>query len=480
MKLQLTYVPIRQRKKELLKDCFSMFFILIFVTFIAGFIHRFQQINVISLYLLAVIIIARVTNGQIWGIIASFIAVLTVNYLFTYPYWHFDFTLSGYPITFIIMSITSLLMNLTTVELKINEKIAKEKEKEAQELYSLMKDFVSIQTEEAAISVAISHLEQYLQTQVTFEKLFSLEQLKEKSAKWHYKILETNSNCYGVLSINISKFSGFPREFEPFIDMVISRTIITLEHIKLQEIQQQTLLESEKEIMRSNLLRAVSHDLRTPLTTMLGSTATLRESGEQLDKSEQLNLLNSIHDDCEWLIHMVENLLSVTRIREGDTKLKTTLEPAEEIISSAVVKLKKRCQHTTFRVTIPDELIMVPMDATLIEQVIINLCENAVHHSGCPSPIDISLETKDQKAIFIIRDYGQGIHEEQLPHLFDGYSSYSKNSQDTYKGMGIGLSICKTIVKAHQGTITCYNNEKEQHGGASFVFSLPMEEHIYE
>ena len=176
---------------------------------------------------------------------------------------------------------------------------------------------------------------------------------------------------------------------------------------------------------------------------------------------------------------MVENLLSLTRIREGETKLSQTLEPAEEIIASAIVKLKKRCPETNFRVTIPNELLMVPMDATLIEQVIINLCENAVYHSGCPSPIDIILEQRGNFATFTVRDYGRGLHTSQLNHLFDGYASYSKNIEDTHKGMGIGLSICMTIIKAHNGTIQGYNNIQEQLG-ASFVFSLPMEENNYE
>lgn len=470
-------VSASEQKRERIKDCCYMVLILASVTFAAAFIHQFQRINVISLYLLAVIIIARLTNGQIWGIIASIIAVFIVNYLFTYPYWHFDFTLSGYPITFLVMSITSLLMNLTTAELKINVKIAHEKEKEAQELYALMQDFVSVTTKEDAISIATAHLEHYLQTKVTFQPNILEHQLNASTTSY-YKILKTDADCYGAIFIDTTNHTELQKKYELFIDIVISRTLITLEHIKLQEIQQQTLLESEKEIMRSNLLRAVSHDLRTPLTTMLGSSSILLESGEQLQKTEREQLLRGIHDDCEWLIHMVENLLSVTRIREGDTKLKTTLEPAEEIISSAVEKLKKRCQHTTFRVTIPNELVMVPMDATLIEQVIINLCENAVHHSGCPSPIDLILETMEQKAIFTIRDYGQGICENHIPLLFDGYSSYSKNSQDTYKGMGIGLSICKTIIQAHHGTIQCHNNKKEEQGGASFIFSLPMEDNL--
>lgn len=123
---------------------------------------------------------------------------------------------------------------------------------------------------------------------------------------------------------------------------------------------------------------------------------------------------------------------------------------------------------------------MVPMDATLIEQVIINLAENSVHHSGCPSPIDITLSRSENNAVFQIRDYGRGLRPEQLDHLFDGYTSYSSQSQDSYKGMGIGLSICMTIIKAHNGTIRGYNNNTEKQGGACFEFSLPMEEFNYE
>lgn len=475
-----THILTNERKKELLRNFLSMILILILATLVAEFDHQFRRINVVSIYLLAIVIIARVTDGYIWGVIASLIAVLSVNFLFTYPYLSFDFTLNGYPITFLIMSVTALLVNITTSDLKRHAQIAMNKEKNAEELYILMRDLVSINTKEKVINITISRLQTYLKTNVKFEKSHPEENFKGIHGYWYFQPLSTSSEHYGMIAVDISNLDIEAKEFERFLELAVSRTVMMLEHLQLQEVQRQTLLESEKEKMRSNLLRAVSHDLRTPLTTMLGATSTLLDNDELLDKEAKTKLLISIRDDCEWLIHMVENLLSITRIREGETKLKTTLEPAEEIISAAVIKLKKRCPDTHFRVTIPNELLMVPMDATLIEQVIINLCENSVHHSGCPSPIDITLSREHNFAVFTIRDYGRGLHPDQLEHLFDGYASYSKDSRDTYKGMGIGLSICMTIVKAHKGTIQGYNNNNSEQGGASFVFSLPMEENSYE
>lgn len=463
------------KKNQMLKNFFFMIVVLSLATLAAAFDHQFRRINIVSIYLLAIVIIAKITDGYVWGVIASFIAIFSVNFLFTYPYYSFDFTLNGYPITFLIMSATALLVNITTADLKLQAQITANKEKNTEELRILIKDLISIETKEEVISITISHLQSYLKTKVAFH-LDSSDEIEGFQSSLYVKPLITSYGYCGKISIDITDVDMEETEFERFLELAISNTIIMLEHLHLQEIQRQTLLDSEKEKMRSNLLRAISHDLRTPLTTMLGSTATLLDNGELLDKQTQKKLLLGIHDDCEWLIHMVENLLSITRIKEGETKLKTTLEPAEEIISSAVIKLKKRCPNTYFHVTIPDELLMVAMDATLIEQVIINLCENSVHHSGCITPIDITLSKRENCAVFQIRDYGRGLHEEQLQHLFDGYASYSKKSNDTYKGMGIGLSICMTIIKAHNGTMTGYNNTKNEQGGATFEFSLPMME----
>lgn len=481
MKQQMkNYFFTKEKRKRWLKNILYLVAILALATLAAAFDHQFRRINIVSTYILAIVIIARITDGYIWGIVASLFSVLCVNYLFTYPYFSFDFTLDGYPITFLIMSATALLVNITTVELKQHAQDALRKEKNTQELYFVMKDLVAVTTNEQAISITISHFKNFFHTNVIFHRPEEVRHKTGLDGQWYYLSLDSPSEYYGTLAIDITPIKMEPNEFSRFVELITARTLTVLESLRLKEIQKQTMIESEREKMRSNLLRAVSHDLRTPLTTMLGSTTTLMDNQNILDNDTKMKLLSGIRDDCEWLIHMVENLLSVTRIREGDTKLKTTLEPAEEIIAEAVTKLKKRCPNTEFHVKIPEELLMVPMDATLIEQVIINLCENSVHHSGCPSPIDITLSRSENNAVFQIRDYGRGLCPEQLDHLFDGYTSYSSQSQDSYKGMGIGLSICMTIIKAHNGTIRGYNNNTEKQGGACFEFSLPMEEFNYE
>lgn len=463
------------KKKQFAKDFLWVVLILLFATLAAAFDHRFKRVNIVSTYILAIVIVARVTSGYLWGLIASFLAVLCVNFLFTYPYLTFDFTLNGYPITFVIMSLTALLVNLTTAELKEHAKNALIKERNTQELYVIMKELIALDTSTSVIELMVSHLRNYLCTTVEYEHFPNPEHYVGMHRPWYYSPLLTSNKYYGTLAIKINNMEIAPREFQRFMELLSAQTVLTLEQLRLKEEQRITLLDSEKEKMRSNLLRAISHDLRTPLTNMLGSTSTLLDNGSVIDRENQIQLLTSVHDDCQWLIHMVENLLSVTRIQEGETKLKTTMEPAEEIIAEAVSKLKKRCPNTIFHVKVPDELLMVPMDATLIEQVIINLAENSVQHSGCPSPIDITLSHSEEKAVFEIRDYGRGLLPEQLTHLFDGYGTYSNKSQDTYKGMGIGLSICMTIIKAHNGTLNGFNKEDEK-GGASFLFALPMED----
>ena len=168
---------------------------------------------------------------------------------------------------------------------------------------------------------------------------------------------------------------------------------------------------------------------------------------------------------------MVENLLTVTRINAENASVAKTEEPVEEVVEEAVSRLKKRLPGVAIRVKVPDEFYLIPMDATLIEQVIINLLENAALHSGTVEPIEVTVRANGNSIQFDVGDYGRGIPEDRLHTIFDGTGSFNKNdSSDTHKGMGIGLSICKTIVNAHGGKITASNHEH----GAKFSFTLPM------
>lgn len=337
--------------------------LLLSATGFSFFFHLVTQnvANVTILYILALVLIARFTTHYWPGIVASLVGVVCVNFLFTYPYYELNFSLKGYPLTFMGMLTIALITSTTTSHMKTQSRIIHEREK--------------------------------------------------------------------------------------------------------------LLLEAEKEKMRANLLRAVSHDLRTPLTSIIGASSTYLEHESRLKPNEQLDLVQHIHEDAHWLLNMVENLLSVTRIHNNSTTVTKSLEPVEEVLSEAIFRLKKRIPDASITVKVPDELLMIPMDAMLIEQVLINLLENAIIHAHSTQPIECTVDHDMDSAIFHVRDYGIGINSEHIDHLFDGTYSLNTSSPDSKKGFGIGLSICQTIIVAHNGTLWVTPNAI----GTTFSFKLPKE-----
>lgn len=232
--------------------------------------------------------------------------------------------------------------------------------------------------------------------------------------------------------------------------------------------------ESEKERMRANLLRAVSHDLRTPLTTIYGSSTTLLENSDAMTQGQKTKIVTGIKEDSEWLIRMVENLLSITRIDSGQVKIIKTPTVLEELIDSVILKFRKRYPAQSVEIEIPDDVIIIPMDAILIEQVIVNILENAVQHARGMTLLTLRVFTLGNKAIFEIKDNGCGIHPKRLETLFTGYYTPEHEIADSQKkNAGIGLSVCATIIKAHDGSIKAENVKT---GGAVFRFALDTEE----
>ena len=337
-----------------------------------------QAIDIIVVvYMLTVLIVSRITNGYFWGVIASLLGVLSTNFIFTAPYFKFNFILSGYPITFAVMLATSIITSMLTSSYK--------KQKEA--------------AEEMALELQHSYEEQ---------------RLIERKA--------------------------------------------------------------EQEKMKNNLLRAISHDLRTPLTSIKGASAAIIEGGDMLSDETKLKLLNDISNESQWLIRMVENLLSVTHISEDTMKVSKTPEVAEEIIANAVSHFGSTGFSQKLSVEVPDEVLIVPMDATLIEQVLLNLLDNAAKHSGNSTKIVLKLSSDPENAIFQVIDNGKGISEEDLEYIFEYGESRSKDIPlDSNRGFGIGLPTCRTIIHAHSGEIWI---DSEPGKGSSFSFSLPLEEYL--
>lgn len=280
---------------------------------------------------------------------------------------------------------------------------------------------------------------------------------------------------YPYHKLNLT-LEGYPITFAAMFIIYIITSVMTTnmkEQAKILSAQEKELMEVQKEKMRANLLRAISHDLRTPLTGIIGNSSSYLKLEEKLSGQEKHEIVENIREDANWLLNMVENLLSVTRINNETAKVNKSMESVDEVISAAVARFRKRFPDAQLEVFPSDEAIMAMMDPLLIDQVISNILQNAQVHANSDKPIELRVYEKDGRVWFCIRDYGVGIDEDKIGDIFDGvgYREDSETTADGYKGMGIGLSICKTIVNAHGGKIKARNHG----GGSEFYFYLPKE-----
>lgn len=465
--------------------------------------------NIFGVYMLGVAVTSVITSGYFWGVVASIGGVIGVNFFFTFPYFALNFTLSGYPITFTILLLMSILVSALTAKVKKAAIISAAGKRRAETLNEMSKAILTANNLDTIVEMATDYFyeagqssvvlyldspihpkkkatkvmndadEQILNSILEKQMAFMAFQngtatgaevdIKTHNCKGTYFPIATRDTTFGVVGFLFDNSKFILEETYSFINVMIAQTILALQRQQALEKAQEILLETEKEKMRSNLLRAVSHDLRTPLTGIIGSATTLLENREAIGEETGRKMLRDIQQDAEWLIHMVENLLSVTRISGGMTKLQKQDEIAEEVVAEAVARIRKRFPTAIVNVKVPDELLIVPMDATLIEQVLINLMENAIRHSGSTLPLSLKVSHKKSGAVFSVSDCGKGIDPSRIPDIFDGKTT--KGSSDSTRGIGIGLSICKSIILAHDGKIFAENN---LNGGASFTFVLPM------
>lgn len=248
------------------------------------------------------------------------------------------------------------------------------------------------------------------------------------------------------------------------VTSTLTTKIINQEKIKVQ---------AGREQMRANLLRAISHDLRTPLTAIYGASSTVIDNYDNLTDESKIDMLGGIREDSQWLIRMVENLLSVTKIDTNSVKLIKSPVVLDELIDSVIGKLKSRYPMQTVKLAVPDEFIIISADAILIEQVLLNILENAVQHAKGMTELELKVTAADDKAIFSVTDDGCGMDKERVKNVFSGdFISGVSPTDGNKQNMGIGLSVCATIVRAHGGEIKVKNNKPK---GITFTFSLDME-----
>ncbi len=461
--------------------------------------------NITALYTLCVLVVARMTEGYGWGIVASVMGVFTVNFAFTDPFFHFNFTSAGYPVIFLSLLLISVITSATTGSVKRQARRARAGERRIRRLYDFSQKLSSAQDTDSMIDLTLEYLHELLDRPVLYvpdagglahnrERVCgeiegfvsdSIERTaveacfqnmrdtgagttQEPYALFRYVPLISGSTmlgCYGMLW----KDRPMDSETMEHVRAILAQTGISLERQMLAEERNRAAMAADREKMRSNLLRSISHDLRTPLTGIIGASAAIEENGDRIGAAETKKLAADIHEDAEWLLRMVENLLSVTRVSQV-SRLKKSEEPAEEVISEAVARCHKRYPDAQIRVHLPDEMLFVPMDVTLIVQVLINLIENAVRYGG--TPVDVSLYHRKGKAEFVVRDFGPGIPPDKRDTLFE---SAQVQADSRRGGLGIGLTLCRSILAAHDGEIDEINHPD---GGAQFVFTLPLEEEI--
>ena len=262
--------------------------------------------------------------------------------------------------------------------------------------------------------------------------------------------------------------AGFPLTF--LVMMTISILAGALaSRAKQVEVAQRQM---QREKMRGNLLRGMSHDIRTPLTGIVGATDVLLAQDETLTPQQRQELLHSINEEARWLMRVTENLLSITRIDGENAGVKKTPELMEEIMEGAVSKFRRYYPDIPVQVHLPEEALLVPMDPLLMQQVLFNLLENAARHGKTVTQVDLTLTRQESGAVLEVADNGVGIPRGQLAHLFDGTVHSEEGREDARRDMGIGLSVCYAIVAAHGGTITAENRKE---GGAQFRITLPVE-----
>lgn len=298
-------------------------------------------------------------------------------------------------------------------------------------------------------------------------------------------IYGVTSALFSVLMVNFAfTFPFFKFNFtipENLISALIMVAVALLTSTLATKLKYQESLkhENEQERMRANLLRAVSHDLRTPLTTIYGASSTVVENFDKIDNEQKIQLIKSIRDDSEWLVHLVENLLSVTRIDSGNLKIIKSSVVLEELIDSALVKFKKHNSDREVILSIPEEFVSIQADATLIVQVLVNLLENAVQHAKGMTELHLDVHLKGTTAVFEVWDNGCGISPDRLRNIFNGYFPPMDDipADGRSRNAGIGLSVCESIIKAHGGNIEADNRPQ---GGACFRFNLSTEEQFDE
>lgn len=491
--------------------------ILAFFTGIGMLFYKvgFSEVNIITLYLLGVLLTSITTTNKVYSLVASVLSVLVFNFFFTEPRFTLSAYDTGYPVTFVIMFLAAFITGTLTMKIKVHAKRAvhmayrTEILLETNQMLQKAEDRSSIirETAKQLIKLLDKTVVFYtvdndiLSTPQVFHKNYLIEddsvytgENERTVAEWVFKnnkhagattntlhgakclylAVRGNWGVYAVVGIVMEGDVLDPFENSLLISM-LGECAISLEMDHLRKTREAEAIRAQQEQLRANLLRSISHDLRTPLTSISGNASVLLSNSDSLNDVKKNKLYLDIYDDSMWLINLVENLLSVTRIEDGTMNLHMEAELMSEVVSEALRHVNRRREEHTIKVEPVDDFIMARMDARLIIQVIINIVDNAIKYTPAGSTIVVSVKKQNSIVTVEIADNGNGISDEAKGNLFEMFYTANDGIGDSRRGLGLGLALCKSIIVAHGGTISVKDNTPS---GAIFRFTLQAEEVI--
>lgn len=497
-----------------IKDLLITICIMVIVTGIGciflGF--GFTESNIITIYILGVLLTSLFTKSHLCSGISSLASVLLFNFFFTEPRLTFHAYEHGYPVTFVIMLTAAFITGTLANQLKNHAKQSAQSAFRTQILLDTNQMLQKAEDENRIINITASQLLKLLERDIIIWsekdeklenaflfcknsneeencKIFAKEQniaewvFKNQSkagtstsnfskSKNQYLAICINQKVYGVIGIHIEDKNLDAFEQSVLLS-IVGECALAIENIRNAKEKEEVALLAEKEQLRANLLRTISHDLRTPLTSISGNASNLMSDNGQLDDQTRQQMYTDIYDDSQWLISLVENLLSITRIEEGRLNFNKTMELMEEVIEEALRHIHRKHIEHAISVTFEDELLLVKMDAKLILQVIINLVDNAIKYTPPGSDISISTGRKNKEIFVRISDNGAGIPDKLKEKAFEMFYTGNNKIADSRRSLGLGLSLCKSIINVHGGELTLEDNKPH---GCIFTFTLPIDE----
>ena len=499
-------------EKPSAKDYFLTVFIFAVCTFIGLLFQKlnFTDTNIVTIYILGVLVTSIVTDGYLCSVAGSFLSVVLFCFFLTEPRMSFQTYAVGYPVTFLIMLISSVLTGALAAKLKTHAKLSAQLAFRTQVLFDTDRLMQKAKGETEILDVTCTQLIRLLNRNITAYvvengalsggKLFSgekentedfLTSEEQQTARWAYEnrqragastqhfsqakclylAIRSGNNVYGVIGIPLQKETLDSFEYSILLS-VINECALAMENAQNAMEKEKNAVLAKNEQLRADLLRAISHDLRTPLCSISGNADMLISNSDRLDKATKHQIYTDIYDDSEWLIGVVENLLSITRLNDGRLKFKFTDQLLDEVIAESLRHISRK--HDDYKIVADcEELVLVRMDVRLIIQVLVNLIDNAIKYTPPGSVICIRGIKTDGKVQISVEDNGPGIPEEMKPHIFEMFYTGKTTVADSHRSLGLGLALCHSIIEAHNGTLILTDHAPH---GCNFIFTLPLSE----